>query len=814
MAVQLLAVADIQTAYGQTAVLPIKKNAELKARYEQALKLYRQNEAEAALSILADLHRRAPKELYYLYDYLAIASWNGNHELAITLSRELNPKIAPAYVYETLAQSYRQQKNYDMALASYDLVIKRYPKRVESLVGRIHILIDTQRLKEAEAELLPLRTSFPARKEVWEASVRLSDAQAQPLTMLAEAERILKTDPGNKFALRMRFFALRKAGAVHLAVQLTPAAILNPQEQLVAQRDQLAVELRWARVSADNPGQSDRWQKMDAVIASLQERCRVNEIDGSEPLPVQGMCMDLVVALSDRQRMAEATSLYEKLLEKKWTIPSYVHLYAAAAYLQQRQPEKARDIYAAVLPQSPNNQDGQIGYIYALLECEQYEEAYRQVDKMSAETAEWLNPQSPGIRQPNSAYTRAQILSALIRSYTDRFAEGQARLELLAQRAPHNTEIRQTLAMTYGMRGWHHRAEEEVEWLSAADPASVNLRLRLFENRQALGDYRGAEQSLKAAVRLMPEEQAVQKAQHEWEGHNLHELRVEARYGRSTGGVTGAALNGSRESVVDARLYSTPHDYDWRYFAHSQWVSAAFPGVAVSKSTVGGGVEYRVRDFTLTGEALNVGHLGAGLTMGGEYRMGDHWSINGMAESNSASAPVRAYADHVKANNFQLGATYRWHESRSLNVVAGQMGFSDGNQRRTVDAAWMERLLTGPVYKLDATLEYYASRNSAQSKLINYFNPASDAFAGLSFRGEWVQFHRYEESLKHVVRIGAGNYSQQSFASSAVTTLQYEQILQTSDRLELHYGLGRTAHPYDGQRVTTNFVNFSANWMF
>ncbi len=810
----VLALFGTQAAYGKTAALSKTQRAELKVRYEKALKLYRQNEADAALSILADLHRRAPQELYYLYDYLAIASWSGKHELAIALSKELNPKIAPAYVYETLAQTYRQQKNHDMALATYALVIKRYPKRVESLAGRINILIDAQRLAEAETELRPLLAKYPGRPELREASVRLSDAQTEPLKMLEEAERILKANPDNTFALRMRFFALKKAGAAHLALQLTPASILNPAELSVARRDQLAINLRWARVSADDLTLPNRWQKMDAVIVELQSQCKISELDGSALLSVQGLCGDLVVALSDRQRMAEAIALYEKMLDKKWTIPAYVRLYAAASYLHERQPEKARDIYADNLAQNPKSQDGRVGYIYSLLECEQYDDAYREAGRLTAETPEWINPRSPEIRQPNSAYIRAQLTNALILGYTDRFAESQEQLEFLAQRAPHNTEIRQALAMTYGMRGWHHRAESDLEWLAAVEPSSVSTKLRLFENRKALGDLRGAELALNDAAQLMPEEQAVQKAQREWATHKLHELSVDARYGKSVGGVAGAMPNGNRESVIDARLYSAPYQYDWRFFAHSQRAQTSFPEMSVSKTTAGGGAEYRVRDLTLTGELLNVGHLGAGLAVAGDYRLDDHWSINGMAESNSLSAPIRAYADHVKANNMQLGASYRWHESRSVALVGDQMGFSDGNQRRALDVSWSERWLTGATYKLDSTVEYYTSRNSSRSTTINYFNPVSDTYLGLSFRTEWVQFHRYERSLKHVVRLGVGNYAQQNYAAGEVLTLQYEQVLQTNDRMQWRYGFGHTEHPYDGLRVTSNFVNLSSDWMF
>ena len=791
-----------------------KKRTDLNIQYANALKNFHEERADEALALLQELHRRYPDDERYLYDYLAIASWSGHRDLAVELSREINLKKAPAYVLEAIASSQRQLGQHELALATYDTGIKRYPARLDPRLGRIEVLIDMQRLKEAESELTPLLKTYPDRQNVRMASVRLHDGQNQTLQTLAEAERILQTNPDSTFALRMRFFALRKLGAVHLAARLTPESILSPAERAVSKRDQLAYDIRWARNDAANPELPNRWQTTDSAIAQMRQVCQPDSINGNEPLDIQGWCNDLVVALSDRGNTKEAIALYEKMQEKKWSIPAYVRMYAAASYLNDQQPEQARNLFATTLPQDPGNQNGRIGNIYSLLESGDIDAAYLEADRLAAETNEWLNPDYPGLRQPNPAYIRAQVTSAMVRSYTDRLQEGQDRLELLARRAPHNADIRRSLSATYGLRGWHHKAEDDLAWLSEADPADTDTRLRLFENRKNLGDFRGAEQALKSASQNMPEEPSVKKSERNWATHNLHELVVDFKYGRGSEGNSGTAPGGNHESAIDTRLYSAPYNYDWRYFAHSQIASTTFPGLTVTRRAIGAGAEYRIRDFSMSGELINIGRNGTGINLDGDYRIDDQWSVNGKLESKSLSTPIRAYPDNITANNLQLGTTYRWHESRSLSVYSSRMKFSDGNRRTALDASWVERIISGPVYKLDTNLEYYASRNSASSASVNYYNPARDHYLGLAFRNEWLQFRKAEKSLRHSLVIGLGNYSQQYFASGKVISLQYEQTYRPDDRLEFRYGAGHTKHPYDGAPYSENFLNLTMNWMF
>jgi len=468
-------------------------------------------------------------------------------------------------------------------------------------------------------------------------------------------------------------------------------------------------------------------------------------------------------------------------------------------------------LYESALLKDPRNFEGRIGYIYALLDSEQYQDADDQIDLLAADTSEWIHPQFPAIREPNPNYLQAQLTSALIRSYTNRLSEAESRLQLLALRAPNNTEIRQGLASTYNLRGWLRRAENNFQWLNAAQPVNVWTKLGLFENRMAIGDFKNAEPQLNDAARLAPEERSVQKALREWETHNLPELTVDTGIGKSN---DSNSPNGSRDVLIDAHLYSRPLNYSWRAFAHTQLAQTTYSDLTVNRNTAGGGVEYRTRDFNARSEILNIANSGIGFALGGDYHIDDHWIINGLAENKSLSAPVRAYADGVTARNIQVGGEYRWHESRNVSLNIDQMNFSDGNHRNAVDIFWTEGLLTSATYILSSTVEYYASRNSSQSTQINYFNPVSDRQIGITLRNEWSQYRRYDKSLKHVLSIGLGNYAQENYAAGSVEIIQYELQYSHSDRLQLHLGAGRTLHPYDGVRDSTDALTFGVDWRF
>jgi biofilm PGA synthesis protein PgaA len=140
------------------------------------------------------------------------------------------------------------------------------------------------------------------------------------------------------------------------------------------------------------------------------------------------------------------------------------------------------------------------------------------------------------------------------------------------------------------------------------------------------------------------------------------------------------------------------------------------------------------------------------------------------------------------------------------------MQFSDGNRRDATQARWTERVIAGPVYKLEITGALYASRNSRTGA--PYFNPSRDFSPTLEFANEWLQWRRYTRSFRHRVVVTVGDYRQQGFDTGALADARYEQQWAADDRLTLRYGIGRSRHPYDGAQTTRNYGYLSFNWRF
>ena len=166
----------------------------------------------------------------------------------------------------------------------------------------------------------------------------------------------------------------------------------------------------------------------------------------------------------------------------------------------------------------------------------------------------------------------------------------------------------------------------------------------------------------------------------------------------------------------------------------------------------------------------------------------------------------------ISARRVFIEAVWQAHESRSAALSHAQMRFDDGNRRDTTQARWTERVIAGPVYKLEVTGALYASRNSLAGT--PYFNPARDFSPTLELANEWLQWRRYTRAFRHRVVMAAGRYAQQGFATGTVANVRYEQEWQADDRLTIRYGIGRSRHPYDGVQTLRNYGTVSLNWRF
>ncbi|HJW03663.1 MAG TPA: poly-beta-1,6 N-acetyl-D-glucosamine export porin PgaA [Azospira sp.] len=798
---------SLGTEWRQESPPPIEAEG---VRHARALAASREGRPLEAMALLETLRREHPDNLKYTADFITIAAWANQNQQAVAVGLDLSPASLPSYALSALAKAFRNVKAYDKALECYEILAHRQPQDLDPALGKIHTLIDAGQGRNAVQSARKLLGQAPDHEGAIAALMRADEQAGNWIEALEDSEVILKRHPKNPAASRLRFLALWRLGAPHEAARRQPAD-LERQESAALAHDQLAFAVRWSRIAAEEGSTSQRWQGLDQAIQGLDGLANQLEAEGIDNV-ARRVRADEVTALADRLRMADSIATYRKLTgQGEAPPPLHARLAVASAYLHQENPEAARELLATALANEPNgNFSSRLDFFYALLESERYDEALAYIDAQVQ--PEWLQGDNLQLRRPNPDYPRLMVARALARSYTERLAEGQGRLEALKSLAPASTDIGNSLAATYQMRGWPRRAEADYEWLLGGNPDYPWARLGLYNSRLAVADYQQAEQDLNATEAALPGEKAAQRARRDWETHRLHELRLEAMFGNSSGS-TNSPL-GTRDSSIDAWLYSQPIAYQWRLFGHTHYSTASFPDAAPVRTAAGGGLEYRSRQWQASGEAYALRGDGAALAASAAYLPDDHWRFDGGYSNKALDAPLRAYQAGVNASRTNLGATYRWHESRSTSLSWEQRDFSDDNRRQSWSAAWTERVVTGPRYKLDLRGDYYTSSNSKEAAAVNYFNPSRDRSLSLTFGNEWVQFHRYDRSLKHRLDLGVGNYWQENYGTGPLHLVRYEMIYAPDDRTELRAGISYSRRPYDGEQTTLQALTLTANWRF
>jgi biofilm PGA synthesis protein PgaA len=506
--------------------------------------------------------------------------------------------------------------------------------------------------------------------------------------------------------------------------------------------------------------------------------------------------------------MRDAIALYEAMAARPPAAPAYVKSAAASAYLYVERPEIARDLYREAVATDPGNLESQLGLFYALAESEDHDAAVLQVERVVAMTPQWIDAWSRATVHENPAYARALSARAMAPLFANRTAEAEQRLHALAGRAPFNMEIRTDHASAMRARGWPRAAEQEMRWVLAADPANSGT---LGERAGALlemNDFRNAESSLALAQSASAEDGRVVRAGRLWQVHNLRELIVDASFGRSADGPSGTG-----DRTVDTWLYSRPLDYNYRVFGHLHNAQAKFDSETARRNRAGVGVEYRSPRFTASGElSHDAGDGDTGVAASLAFTPDDHWTFCALAETRSPEAPLRAQLTAIHARRGAGEIVWQASEARSAAVAFDRLDFSDGNRRDTVQGRWTERVVSGPVYKLEVTAMLYASRNSLATA--PYFNPSRDFSPTLEFASEWLQWRRYTRAFRHRLVATVGSYRQEGFGSGPVRELRYEQEWTADDRLTVRYGIGRSVHPYDGAQSGRDYGYLSLNWRF
>jgi biofilm PGA synthesis protein PgaA len=620
-------------------------------------------------------------------------------------------------------------------------------------------------------------------------------------SLLAVYQHILEIDPTHRDARREFILLTSRLGVPHLAADMARKYpdVLTPEDMDDILAHKAAIKVRWGRLFTPNP--ADRYKEIDEAIRLLKENVTRLKNQGRESARNTAE-FDLMVALQERERMSEAISIYESLVDRGVKIPPYALVVAADAYMYVEEPEKARDLSLQALSKEPDNFDASMTLFYAYTDLEDHENATTLIDKLAK-----MQPLK-GKKNPQKLY--ADSTGAMARAYADNLEEAERRLQALVNDAPNNPDLRSKLGYVYLFRGWPRRALREFTVVLNEHPMHLDAKTGRVEALMALAEYRKSHEYLETLEKDYSGRKAIEKLQRNWKIHQMRELLVWTSKAFNSG-----EQEGSQDFDFETYLYSRPFNNHYRSFIHGYYSKTSFEGGSPIYKRLGLGLEYRVRDIEHSGE-LSFGtgkDSSLGLNLNSTWMPDDFLSLGFRLDTYDNDLPLRGRLEeglHGWSTGLDLG--YRVSESRSFSAGIKRSDYSDDNIRTALSASWFERLISRPKYKLDGTLGLYRSENSRDDA--PYFNPESDLSAEITLDNEWLLYRRYSRSFRHRFGVTLGNYSQKGFGSRGVWSARYEHQWNRDERLEIIYGISRSKPSYDGASEYSTRIYLHTSWRF
>ncbi|KAF1012082.1 MAG: Poly-beta-1,6-N-acetyl-D-glucosamine export protein [Pseudomonas fluorescens] len=758
-----------------------------------------------------DLLRQLPAERQtasQISDHLLVASWaREDAEVLKVYEAQGRNRALTAQALATVARTYRNQQRWPQALAVYREALAREPGSPDLQMGLALTQADAGQASEAVQRLRALVTARPDDAERRMALGYALTRAGFTYDALFEFDQAFIRAGNTPDVVREYIIALQRARLPQPALRLADRhpGLLDPVTRRRLEGDLAAERVRLAEFASRS--EKERYVIADRALGDYNRLLTTWSPDASAHDDVVRWRIDRLGALKARARTAEVIGDYQTLTNEGVQLPTYAIRWVTAAYLDQRQPEKAAPLYrqalAAVDADASDHVEDSTALFYALLENDQVSEA-REVATTLADTQHpRVELKGLPIGNPNDAWMDAQQLAAQAGTYGADLPASEKSLEALVQKAPGNIGLRLAQADMYRARDWPRRSENTLKETEAQSPRDVGLEVSQGHTALDLQEWRQLDALTDDVMARAPDNRQVQRLSRLRDVHDMAELRVEAYTGKSHGGGDNGAgaVAGSRDWGIESLLYSPPIDEDWRVYGGAGYATADFREGTGQHRWQRLGLERRTRDMTLEAEVSNHTY-GHGSKQGARVAVSrdidDHWQYGASLDYLSANTPLRALNADITANGGSGFIRWRANESREWKLALSPSHFSDGNDRVEALLTGREGVYSAPKVQVDLGLEVGASRNSKENT--PYFNPRSDFSVLPTVNVNHVLYHRYETQWTQQFQLGAGTYSQRDYSIGGVGLVGYGQRFRWNDVLETGANLSWISRPYDGER--------------
>lgn len=706
---------------------------------------------------------------------------------AIARYEQTRPGNLPSDALLALTRAYRDRQRFDRAEALAREGARRFPGQPVWPILLALILTDEGRPEESLAIL-----ATPAARRASELERELAAGYAsrraqRPFEALRHYATAAQRDPANREARDAVQAVLRDMrgpwGASRFASSPPPLPLASEMG---------AAEIRWGEaVRPVDPRL--RFAGTDRALDTL------DRLVAQDPNNTT-LRFDRIVALHDRVRMADVVAEADALRRKGVALPDYVRAALADALLYLRQPRAALTEYQAVLATQPDDAAALAGKFYALVELEDFSEAYALADARLAAEPPWRRYAGDPTRYPREAYLDALLRAAAVRFYGDQPEQAWQRLAPARDAAPANLSVRLTAAAVMNAMGWLREAEQENRIALSLAPDSMAAQIAVADIALARGEYAEAEARIAELAAMYPENQQVQRLQRDLAARTGWRLDAEVRPAHEYGG---GANGEGHELTTSATIASPLIDNRWRLFVSDGFADARPPEGYVARQRVEGGLQLSLPDLSASVSVhQDMGTLERlGATASADWQPSDQLRLAATAERISADTPLRALLHGITADSVNARATWAWDAGQSVSIGGGWMPFSDGNQRAIADARYSQKILSLPHLLLTGSAELYTSSNTRADA--SYYNPRADGSATIGLAVQHMLWRQYDYSLTEVVTLVGGMYGEHSYRGGPIGSVSYEHRWRFDPWTELVYGVSLSEHMYDGDPAHT-----------
>ncbi|HXT20848.1 MAG TPA: hypothetical protein VN923_08875, partial [Thermoanaerobaculia bacterium] len=524
---------------------------------------------------------------------------------------------------------------------------------------------------------------------------------------------------------------------------------------------------------------AQRRHEAEAAITALEAMRRVDPGD-------QRTAADLVLAYRLAERMTDAIALWKTIARDD--APYWLRNAAADAYLAERQPAKAEELYRSFAGERAASREPWMGIYWAAIEQRHYADAEAALRELAKVPGQEL---------------AAELQRGWLLLYSDRTAAAQAHFDALADRYPGDPEVRSGLVTAQLWQGWPRRGLRGLQELIARTPANAPsvdnapARISRAGALSSLGDLAAARREADDLAARYPQNLHARRLQRDVDTVLSPEVRLEGRYDTSDRGLgeSQAQLEVSMPVGARARVAAGGHgssSQDDRYSLGD--VQDAYLGLVVRPR----------RWLRVSGEA-SVDAAQNRLDHDPAWRAGvawlpdDRWRVDaGYASGTWRELPLRARAAGLVADTMDLGVAYTPSLRWNARAAAGYSNVSDGNVRRWGLLGGQLLAHQGPFYRAYVGAEVYASDSSRTD--VPYYSPRRDRSASLTHRSEWVTNNSPERRHTFSLLLTAGVYDEDGFDAGPVGGAWLQSDWDLTGRTALVVGAGARSQLYDGTR--------------